>query len=93
MEKINHWNEANTTALIQGISGIAGNIIANKNAGNQISQGDAQVAYLAQQTAAALGQANQQQTAAASGLQGNTIIYIAAGIAIIIIGVVLFKKK
>lgn len=90
----NHWNDANTTALINGISGIAGNIIDDRNAGAYVSNQDAKLASLAEQTALALAQANQaNQNPEPTWMQKNGVILSFAAVGIIIIILVLLKKR
>jgi hypothetical protein len=89
MHLTNHWNEANTTALIQGISGVAGNIINKQKSGGSISGNDAQIAYLAQQTAAALAQAQQPNPVQSN----NTLLYIGGGLALLLIVFIMYKNR
>jgi len=91
MERINHWNETNTNALIQGISGIAGNIINAKNNGAVISVQDQQIAALAQQTQAAL---LKSQTPQSSGLgAGGITTIVLVGVVFLAIVFMLHKFK
>jgi len=105
MEKINHWNESNTTALIEGISGIAGNIINKQKVGAAITSAEQQVANLSQQTLQALGLANQQQMQNDSQLtaykpsigkwiQANqTLFIVLIGVLSLIIFMIIKKRK
>ncbi len=88
-----NWSDQNTSALITGISGIAGQLL-NKNQG-ALTPEQQRVAQLAQQTANALAQAQQQEYIVEQKpgfLQSPTFIMVAGGIAFLIIGLFLSRK-
>jgi len=93
----NHWNDQNTDSLIKGITGIAGQVIANKTAGKQLTAQEQQLAALAQQTVAALGQANSQTPTPTVpkgfGFDQNTVLLIVGAMALVGVGLFLFGKK
>lgn len=98
MEKTNHWSEANTTALIQGLGGLAGNIIDKKQSGGNVSNAENQIAGLSQQLLQTLGLANQQQQQVQqpvkSGITGNTVILLIVGVLVVgILAFAIFKRK
>lgn len=99
MEKINHWSESNTNALIQGLSGIAGTIIDKKQSGQQVSSAENQIANLSQQTLQALGLYNsqtsqQQQQIQSTGMKSNnTLLLVGGGVLLLVVLFMVFKRK
>lgn len=99
MEKINHWSESNTNALIQGLSGIAGTIIDKKQSGQQVSSAENQIANLSQQTLQALGLYNsqtsqQQQQIQSTGIKSNnTLLLVGGGVLLLVVLFMVFKRK
>ncbi len=93
MERTNHWNEANTTAVIQQIGGIAGNLINKNNQGGTLTPEQQRLASLAQQTQIALANAQAQQNQAPGsslGSGGITTIVLVGGVFLLIV-FLLFK--
>lgn len=86
----NHWNASNTNTLITGLSGIAGTLIAEKQAGQQLSPAANQLAAIAQQTAAAALAA--QQPTPNPTTNYTPLILGGAGLVVLIVLFLAFKK-
>lgn len=96
MEKVNHLSEANTTALITGIGGLASQIIATKNSGGKITSAEQQIANLSEQTLKALGLATNPPPPpppVQKGLTGTTMLLIGGSVFLLIALVLIYKFK
>jgi len=100
MERANHWSDENTQALIQGVTGVAGQLIQQKKSGGSLSAQENAVASLSEQTLKALAlydsqnsQAVQQQQSQPKSNNTKTMLFIVGGILLVVIAFFLFKRK
>lgn len=94
LRRVNHLTGENTTALINQLGGIAGQLIDAKKSGTQLSGAGNNLANLSEQTLAALGIAQQQANNPAPPPAPNytpIIIAVVAGLAGI--GLLVFALK